>query len=363
MKALLLFITTLVLLPAAPILADIIGGSPAGENEWSQVVGVTAIESSSGLNEKIVCSGVLIHPKVVLTAAHCILPGTVSIYLGTGAPGGLIEGQYEIEGLEKYPGWTGYTEQYASFDFGFVVLKKAVHDITPARLYRGDKSANKNLVVVGYGARDNKYIYSGEKYFKEVPYNFYERLKTITLGSVLLPGDSGGPGFVETQNGPELIGINSRIIKRISILETLDDTIQCWIEDRTGIRIDESYPADCKEWDLKKKKFSAWYRRHDQGVSSSLRLGHQLADGPIKLIFQRGLKKLHVDLEVKDQTFTLLSPGMLSCKGKILKINSGPYEPKYKGVCHNKEAYFELESVSRGRLFLKDIKQLWVTPE
>ncbi|HEX4355198.1 MAG TPA: trypsin-like serine protease [Polyangiales bacterium] len=56
-----------------PTIAPIVGGEAVGACDWPSTVGVNGFAS---------CTGTLIHPRVVTTAAHCVTGDSATIYFG-----------------------------------------------------------------------------------------------------------------------------------------------------------------------------------------------------------------------------------------------------------------------------------------
>ncbi|MCX6131029.1 MAG: trypsin-like serine protease, partial [Proteobacteria bacterium] len=79
---------------------SVYGGTKAPASSWSNVVAITQKEAG------IFCSGTAISPKIVITAAHCANVYDVSelsVYVGAGAEGGAVAGQYAVSKFEASP--------------------------------------------------------------------------------------------------------------------------------------------------------------------------------------------------------------------------------------------------------------------
>lgn len=168
------------------------GGTAANACGWP-----TAVYLSFGFSA---CSGTLVAPEIVITAAHC--PNSTS---GTNATVSFGEG---FGGGERNvsatcyssPGWTG---QVGGTDFGYCRLSQPVTDvpiIPPA--YGCDVSAlapGREVVIVGFGQSDNGG--SGSK--REVT----TTLQAISSQAVIggggkdaCQGDSGGPVYIKLKS-------------------------------------------------------------------------------------------------------------------------------------------------------------------
>jgi hypothetical protein len=163
--------------------------------------------------------GVLIAPRWVLTAAHRAkalreMRALPKLRFG--------ERDYEIQSLFPHPDW----KKGGDGDLALILLKAPVRGVEPTRLYRGTDEGGKSVVIVGHGNTGR----IGEKPLpkeswdrkKRAAINSVDRVTPRTLGlqiktpedasdlqGAAAPGDSGGPAYIQTENGLFVAGIGS----------------------------------------------------------------------------------------------------------------------------------------------------------
>jgi secreted trypsin-like serine protease len=160
------------------------------------------------------CSGTLISPTVVLTAAHCDEggDGRVRVTFDTAYQDGDVTYSGAFHADPMYPG-----PQSDPHDIAVVVLDKAVKGLTPAALPAADSlsglSPDQTFTSVGYGAFEVTTGPGGHQYL----YNDVRMVATGTLNAINPPwlrismnastgnggtcyGDSGGPNFLGDSN-------------------------------------------------------------------------------------------------------------------------------------------------------------------
>ena len=192
-----------------------------GKSPWDAI---GQLETASGN----LCTATLIAPNLALTAGHCLLT----------PPGGKLDKpvalrfisskgvwRYEIHGIEGRvdpglgkrlkadgDGWI-VPPAAAPWDFGLIVLRYPPSGITPLPLFSGDKAA----LTAALKAADRKVTQSG--YPEDHLDSLYAHQDCAITGwaqtSVMsnqcdtLPGDSGSPLMLHTDDGWQVIGVQS----------------------------------------------------------------------------------------------------------------------------------------------------------
>ena len=185
----------------------------------------------------IYCSGTLISPTVLLTAAHCATEGEpvlVTFDPDYVAGDKLYSGTFHAD--PQYPG-----NQSDSHDIAVVVLDETVTGITPALLPEAgslsDLSRNQRFTSVGYGAYEvtngpggHRYLYDDRRMVATGTLNAINRtwlrisMNPSTGNGGTCYGDSGGPNFLGDTNIIAAITITGDAVCRATNVDYRLDT-------------------------------------------------------------------------------------------------------------------------------------------
>jgi V8-like Glu-specific endopeptidase len=222
------------LIAASPA-AAITNGSPDGDGHPNVAGLVNDTQYSDGT--WIYCSGTLISPTVVLTAAHCNDDGARTRVTFDPA---YVDGDKTYSGtFHSDPLYGGPTSDY--HDIAVIVLDQAVKGIAPAKLPKAGSLSNlskdQKFTSVGYGAYEVTNGRGGHQYL----YDDARGVATGTLNAInktllrisMNPstgnggtcyGDSGGPNFLGSTNTIAAITITGDAVCRSTNVDYRLDT-------------------------------------------------------------------------------------------------------------------------------------------
>ncbi len=236
-----------------PPIQPIYGGSAVDPGDWPSVV---AIEVGSQL-----CTGTLITPRLVMTAAHCLVtspPNTkVHVQFGDHSVQPAFETTAGSYGL--HPDFCADAETCKSdlFDFAYVVLKDpAPADFPPATIMTTQDQwddlmrIDAAVILVGFG-KDENWVSGIKREAETVLTRFSDTGLEFQAGGMGIDscqGDSGGPAFMFDKDGdPLLVGVLSRgYACGEGGFYGIPSSVLCWISDESGIDV---RPSGCETCD------------------------------------------------------------------------------------------------------------------
>lgn len=220
---------------------------------------VFALEGS----ENRLCTGVLVAPTLIMTAAHCV-DGRMSIRtvangtdLSRNSRRGIVARVKTMKSHPQYVEGSGVSiAAGARWDIGYIVLRAPVTTVTPMRV-KTFSTLDEVSILTGKLATTTGYGFStfrpngeydswdmgikryGEKSITQANLDF---IAFDSMRYAVLPGDSGGPLLWDDGSGKAVVGINHSMVRdgssyKYATMHTLRPDSVCWVEKSSGIDI------------------------------------------------------------------------------------------------------------------------------
>ncbi len=197
---------------AAPM-NGIVGGTVVLDSEWPEVV---ALVDTAGPGLRSFCSGTLIAPEVVLTAAHCV-DDLEGVQMAIAAGVRVEEAATDVVGVREvriHPSWSGVVG--VGEDAALVFLDR--EPLQPFLASLNSADVNRSWLdtavdIVGYGVTTDEGEDGGTKRHAPTVVSAVSELGLAYFDGEhqVCFGDSGGPTFIEVAGGRVQVGVHSYV--------------------------------------------------------------------------------------------------------------------------------------------------------
>lgn len=177
------------------------------KTHWQENAGIVSL--STGWGKSHLCTGVLVAPQMVLSAAHCILhTSDTYIVYGCNDVRSSICKRVQVKHILKHP---NYNRSYKSRNDIAIFITEEKVNLPLVKFASEEYYLNDKIKAVGFGERNNNtgILYQGYGTLRRKNKNEFTAL--LKKNKDPNPGDSGGPALVMEDGEYKLLGILSRI--------------------------------------------------------------------------------------------------------------------------------------------------------
>lgn len=191
---------------------NIVGGVKVGVNDIvAQSTASLSVQQPNG--DWISCSGTLIDPTHVLTAAHCLDNNPTAVIVSIKNLDRRAVSSFKHFGYRREVLNQPFPSQPAH-DIAVVKLSKAFTHVTPAQLSLASVKGGEQAIVAGFGESEDRDNSSLIKMSKQISFanGGLQEIGTSVSGGRTGWGDSGGPAYFVKGGKLEVAGVISRTL-------------------------------------------------------------------------------------------------------------------------------------------------------
>jgi MYXO-CTERM domain-containing protein len=251
--------------------AAIVGGTEADPCQWPSAVSVLEDDETP-----VMCTGTLVHPQVVITAAHCIIPERPIVGLGFGEHGQTTGMPVRVVAPIECVGNPEYYEGFGA-DVAYCLLSESVDGLPIVPLMAGcevdELPGGTEVFIVGFGATYGTYDEEGNveasgvgtKRWTTQTIDFIDgsyqeiNMHGDTGSQSACFGDSGGPALVQLGDGSwRVFGTGSHLYDPGGLPPPMEPDNVCgtgvaygfvpfvntWLEQSTGLDLTPCWDGD-----------------------------------------------------------------------------------------------------------------------